>query len=278
MCKIWLITGSSSGLGRSVLEAALKAGNKVLATARKPERLEGLVAQYAHQVRTFELDVTDAHASQAAVDLVIETYGRLDVLVNNAGYGHIVPFEQTDDASFRAQMDTNFYGVVNLVRAALPHMRKRRQGHIINISSVGGRTSAPGLSAYQAAKWAVGGFTEVLAKETAAFGVNAIAIEPGGMRTDWSAVASGQQIELFEEYQPSVGAMLSRLKDYSGTEVGDPRKVADVIVDLASRQNLPPHLLLGSDALRVYEKAEGERRRAADEWRAVTTSVDIEGV
>ncbi len=278
MCKIWLITGSSSGLGRSVLEAALKAGNKVLATARKPERLEGLVAQYAQQVRTFELDVTDAHASQAAVDLVIETYGRLDVLVNNAGYGHIVPFEQTDDASFRAQMDTNFYGVVNLVRAALPHMRKRRQGHIINISSVGGRTSAPGLSAYQAAKWAVGGFTEVLAKETAAFGVNAIAIEPGGMRTDWSAVASGQQIELFEEYQPSVGAMLTRLKDYSGTEVGDPRKVADVIVDLASRQNLPPHLLLGSDALRVYETAEGERRRAADEWRAVTTSVDIEGV
>jgi len=278
MCKIWLITGSSSGLGRSVLEAALKAGNKVLATARKPERLEGLVAQYAQQVRTFELDVTDAHASQAAVDLVIETYGRLDVLVNNAGYGHIVPFEQTDDASFRAQMDTNFYGVVNLVRAALPQMRKRRQGHIINISSVGGRTSAPGLSAYQAAKWAVGGFTEVLAKETAAFGVNAIAIEPGGMRTDWSAVASGQQIELFEEYQPSVGAMLTRLKDYSGTEVGDPRKVADVIVDLASRQNLPPHLLLGSDALRVYETAEGERRRAADEWRAVTTSVDIEGV
>ena len=278
MCKIWLITGSSSGLGRSVLEAALKAGNKVLATARKPERLEGLVAQYAQQVRTFELDVTDAHASQAAVDLVIETYGRLDVLVNNAGYGHIVPFEQTDDASFRAQMDTNFYGVVNLVRAALPQMRKRRQGHIINISSVGGRTSAPGLSAYQAAKWAVGGFTEVLAKETAAFGVNAIAIEPGGMRTDWSAVASGQQIELFEEYQPSVGAMLTRLKDYSGTEVGDPRKVADVIVDLASRQNLPPHLLLGSDALRVYETAEGERRRAADEWRAVTTSVDVEGV
>lgn len=278
MCKIWLITGSSSGLGRSILEAALKAGNKVLATARKPERLDGLVAQYAQQVRTFELDVTDAHASQAAVDLVVETYGRLDVLVNNAGYGHIVPFEQTDDASFRAQMDTNFYGVVNLVRAALPHMRKRRQGQIINISSVGGRTSAPGLSAYQAAKWAVGGFTEVLCKETAAFGVNAIAIEPGGMRTDWSAVASGQQIELFDEYQPSVGAMLTRLKDYSGTEVGDPRKVADVIVDLASQQNLPPHLLLGSDALRVYETAEGERRRAADEWRAVTTSVDVEGV
>ncbi len=278
MSKVWLVTGSARGLGRSIVEAALEAGDKVVATARNPESLAGLLQMNDERLRTFALDVTDAKASQEAVNFAIEAFGRLDVLVNNAGYGHIIPFEQTGEAEFRAQMDTNFYGVVNLVRAVLPHMRERRQGHIINISSVGGRASAPGLSAYQSAKWAVGGFTEVLAKETAAFGVNVIAVEPGGMRTDWGAIASQQRVELLDEYRPSIGTMLTHLKDYFGNEIGDPRKVAKIVVDLSTRRDLPNHLLLGSDALTVYAKAEEERQKALDEWAPVSRSVDVDGI
>src|SRR5262249_52377072 len=162
------------------------------------------------------------------------------------------------------------YGVVNLTRAALPVMRRQRAGHIINISSVGGRSSVPGLSAYQAAKWAVGGFTEVLAKEAAAFGVNVVAVEPGGMRTDWGFVAGGKPAALLPDYEPSVGTMLGLMKAYAGNEIGDPARVAEVILALARSDRLPAHLLLGSDALHVCAQAEAARQAEAKEWAAVS--------
>lgn len=278
MSKIWLITGSARGLGRSIVEAVLAAGDSVVATARDPGRLADLQQSHGDRLHTFALDVTDAAAAQAAVDFTVATFGRLDVLVNNAGFGHVAPFEQADEADFRAQIDTNFYGVVNLTRAALPVMRGQRSGHIINISSVGGRTSAPGLSAYQAAKWAVGGFTEVLAQETAAFGVKVISVEPGGMRTDWGFTAGGSVPALLPDYEPSVGALLGMLKGYAGNEIGDPEKIADVVVDLAGRDTLPAHLILGSDALYVFGQAEAARQQAAAEWASVSTSTDFKGV
>ena len=277
MSKVWLITGSARGLGRDILEAALKAGERVLATARDPKRLDDLKAAYGARLETFALDVTDAEAAQAAVDRAVAVFGRLDVLVNNAGFGHFTPFEQVSAADFKAQIDANFYGVVNLVRAALPTMRKQKSGYIINISSVGGRTAAAGLSAYQSAKWAVGGFTEVLAQETAAFGVKVIAVEPGGMRTDWGFGAMGKQAELLPEYVPSVGMFLDMIKTYAGQEIGDPKKVADVVVDLTTRQALPAHLILGSDALAVFAQAENGRRKDAEEWLPVSRSVDFDG-
>jgi NAD(P)-dependent dehydrogenase (short-subunit alcohol dehydrogenase family) len=277
MSKVWLITGSARGLGRTILEAALAAGESVLATARDPGRLADLEALHGERLRSFALDVTDAEAGQAAVDQAIKSFGRLDVLVNNAGFGHIVPFEQTSANDFKAQIDTNFYGVVNLVRAALPVMRAQRSGHIINISSIGGRSSAPGLSAYQAAKWAVSGFTEILAQEAMGFGVKVVSLEPGGMRTDWGFIAGEKQTELLPEYQPTVGMMLGMLKKYAGNEVGDPQKIADLVVDLAGRDVLPAHLILGSDALVVYAQAEGLRQKQAAEWLPISKSVDFEG-
>ncbi|WP_336800598.1 oxidoreductase [Kaistia sp. MMO-174] len=277
MSRIWLITGSAHGLGRSIVEAALAAGDRVVATARSPERLDDLVEKHGESLRSFALDVTDAKAAQAAVDFAVATFGRLDVLVNNAGFGHFSPFEQTDPDDFRAQIDTNFYGVVHLSRAALPVMRRQRSGHIINISSVGGRTSASGMSAYQAAKWAVGGFTEVLAKEVAGFGVKVVAVEPGGMRTDWGFVARGNTPPLLPDYEAGVGAMLALLKGYIGHEVGDPAKVAKVVIDLAGRDKVPAHLLLGSDALFVYGEAEAVRQADAREWAEVSASTDFEG-
>ncbi|WP_095203573.1 oxidoreductase [Mesorhizobium carmichaelinearum] len=278
MPKIWLITGSARGLGRDITEAALAAGDSVVATARDVARFADLESRYPGRLRGFALDVTDATAAQAAVDFAVETFGRLDVLVNNAGFGHISPFEQTEAADFRAQIDTNLYGVVNLTRAALPAMRAQRSGHIINISSVGGRTATPGLSAYQAAKWAVGGLTEVLALELAPFGVKIISVEPGGMRTDWGATAMANAPALLQDYEPTVGAILGMLKAYVGNAIGDPRKVAEIVVDLTTRDTLPAHLILGSDALHVFAQAEAARQQAAKEWAPVSTSIDIEGV
>jgi NAD(P)-dependent dehydrogenase (short-subunit alcohol dehydrogenase family) len=278
MHKVWLITGSAHGLGRSILETILAAGDSVLATARKPGPLADLQERYGDKISVFTLDVTEADAAKQAVMSTVETFGRLDVLVNNAGFGHIVPFEQTSEADFKAQIDTNFYGVVNLARAVVPVMRNQRSGYIINISSVGGRCGTPGLSAYQAAKWAVGGFTEVLAQEVAPFGVKVISVEPGGMRTDWGFIASGSAQALLPDYEPSVGVVLNMLKAYAGNEIGDPEKIAKVLLDLTTRDTLPAHLVLGSDALNVLEQADAARRQAAAEWASVTTSTDFEGV
>ncbi|OAN66588.1 SDR family oxidoreductase [Sphingomonas sp. TDK1] len=278
MPKHWLVTGSTKGLGRAIVEHALAQGDKVLATGRDPKALELLEARYPRTLRTFRLDVTDAAQAAAAVDAAIAAFGRLDVLVNNAGYARIAPFEQTDPASFRDQIETNLFGVVNLTRAVLPIMRAQREGTIINISSVGGRVGAPGLGAYQSAKWAVSGFTEAVAQELAPFGVRMIAVEPGGMRTEWGRTAHSQPLDLLPEYQSTVGAMLDMMERFVGNEVGDPAKIAQVVFDLSRTPALPAHLLLGSDALHVFERADAARQQAAAAWRDVSRSTDFDAV
>src|SRR3984957_10993945 len=171
MSKVWFITGSASGLGRNIAEAVLASGDQLVATARDPRRLEDLVEKYGDRVRTASLDVADEAAAIAAVQAAVNAFGRLDVAVNNAGYGDVAPFEQLSPERFKALIDTNFYGVVYMTRAALPVMRKQRSGCILQISSVGGRLARPGSAGYHAAKWAVGGFTESIAQEVASFGV-----------------------------------------------------------------------------------------------------------
>jgi NAD(P)-dependent dehydrogenase (short-subunit alcohol dehydrogenase family) len=275
MSKIWLITGSARGLGRDIAEAVLATGDRLVATARNPDGLEDMKARYGDQVRVAALDVTDAEAAARAVRVAVEGFGRLDVLVNNAGFGHIAPFEQTTTEDFRAQIDANFYGVVNLTRAALPVMRRQRSGHIINVSSVGGRVATPGLSAYQSAKWAVGGFTEALAQEVAPFGVKVISVEPGGMRTQWGEIAASQIPELLPDYQPSVGAVLEMLTPHLNQALGDPVKVAQIVLRLAAHEHPPAHLLLGSDALQYFETTEAARKSAGDLWRNVSQSTDF---
>ena len=181
MSKVWLVTGSASGLGRNIAEAVLACGDRLVATARDPHRLEDLVKKYGDQVRTAPLDVADEEVAKAAVQGAVGVFGRLDVVVNNAGYGDVAPFEQLSSERFKAVVDTNFYGVVNVTRAALPIMRKQRSGCILQVSSLGGRLALPGSTAYHAAKWAVGGFTESLAQEVVPFGIRVCALEPGGM-------------------------------------------------------------------------------------------------
>jgi len=274
MSKVWLITGSGHGLGRDIAEKVLAAGDRLVATARDPRMLDDLLAQHGERMRAVALDVTDPVAARAAVQVALEAFGRLDVLVNNAGYGHIAPFEQAGEADFRAQIETNFFGVVNVTRAALPVMRRQRSGHIIQISSVGGRMGNPGLSAYQAAKWAVGGFTEVLSQELAPLGIQVTALEPGGMRTDWGFRASREMPELWPEYAPSVGALTQLLAPMLGQETGDPAKVADVVLRLADHPRPPMHLLLGSDAVHYAGLADAARDDAAERWWQVSAATD----
>ena len=212
MSKVWLVTGSASGLGRNIAEAVLASGDRLVATARDPRRLEDLVKKYGDQIRAAPLDVADEKAAQASVQVAVEAFGRLDVVVNNAGYGDIAPFEQLSSERFKAVMDTNFYGVVNVTRAALPIMRKQKSGCILQISSVGGRLALPGSTPYHAAKWAVGGFTESLAQEVAPFGVKVCALEPGGMRTNWGVRANKDTPDLLPDYKPSVGAVIKALE------------------------------------------------------------------
>ena len=273
--KVWLVTGSASGLGRNIAEAVLASGDHLVATARDPRRLEDLVKKYGSQIRTAPLDVADEKAAQASVQLAVEAFGRLDVVVNNAGYGDIAPFEQLSSEKFKALMDTNFYGVVNVTRAALPIMRKQKSGCILQISSVGGRLARPGSTGYHAAKWAVGGFTESLAQEVAPFGVKMCALEPGGMRTNWGVRANKETPVLLPEYEPSVGAVVKALASYWGNEISDPAKVAQLILRLADSNNLPAHLLIGSDAVEFAGQAETTRAAEAKRWREVSVSTDF---
>ena len=198
--------------------------------------------------------------------------------MNNAGYGDVAPFEQLSSERFKAVVDTNFYGVVNVTRAAIPIMRKQKSGCLLQISSVGGRLALPGSAPYHAAKWAVGGFTESLAQEVAHFGVKVCALEPGGMRTNWGARARRDMPEVFPDYEPSVGAVVKALEPLWGKENSDPAKVAQVILRLAASDHLPTHLLLGSDAVQYAAQAEAARAVDAERWREVSVATDAKAL
>src|SRR5467141_254617 len=274
--KTWLITGSGNGLGRNIAEAVLAAGDNVVAGARRTEELTPLVTQYGGRVKPVTLDVREETAAKAAVQLAVDTFGRLDVLVNNAGYGQIAPFEQISAEDFQAIVDTCFYGVVYTTRAAMPVMRKQKSGHIFQVSSVGGRIAYGGNTPYHAAKWAVGGFSDALAMEVAPFGVKVCTLEPGGIRTNWVRRATQNLPKLLPEYEASVGSRLEMLRSLEGRAESDPRKIADVIVQLASSDEVPMRLILGIDAEKRVQQAEAARAREAEKWRHLTVSTVFE--
>jgi NAD(P)-dependent dehydrogenase (short-subunit alcohol dehydrogenase family) len=252
MSKVWLVTGSSRGFGLALVEAVLDAGDQLVATARNIDQVAHLTRKYGDQVRLFVLDVTDAAKSRQAVQFAVDSFGRIDVVVNNAGYSDVASIEHMEERIFRDQIETNLFGVVNVTRAALPHFRQQRSGRFIQFSSIGGRSGAPGLSAYQAAKFAVSGFSEVLATETAALGIKVTIIEPGGFRTDWAG-SSMQVAEVHPDYDSSVGYVARHLRTNDGKQPGDPVKAAQVILKVAQMEHPPLHLLLGRDAVTIAE-------------------------
>ncbi len=272
MAKVWLITGSGNGLGRDIAEAALAAGDSVVAGARRVEELKPLVEQYGERITPVPLDVREEDAAKAAVQTALNNYGRLDVLVNNAGYGHFAPFEQMTSGDFRDVVETCLFGVVYTTLAAIPIMRKQKSGHIFQVSSIGGRMAMPGNSPYHAAKWAVGGFSDSIAAEVAPFGVKVCTLEPGAIRTNWAQKAGENSPEVLPEYEESVGAIYKLLAAARGKAEGDPKKIAAVIVKLANSQNVPKRLVLGKDAETRLKSVEAARAEEAANNRELTLS------
>jgi NAD(P)-dependent dehydrogenase (short-subunit alcohol dehydrogenase family) len=270
----WLITGSSRGIGHSLAEAVLEAGHRLVATARDPKQLEDLSNHYGKSVRVIPLDVTDPADAGRAVQAAVDAFGGLDVLVNNAGYGNVNSVEDTPLEDFRGQIETNLFGTIIVTKAAIPLMREQRSGHIIQISSVGGRIGAPGRAAYSAAKWGVEGFSEVLAREMALIGVKVTVIEPGGFRTDFAGSSTVLKPGR-PEYDAVVGATVRMQREYNGRQPGDPQRAARVIIEVAGMAEPPFRLALGSDAVGAITKADLARLTEVERWRNLSVSTDF---
>ena len=275
MIKIWFITGSSRGLGRSLTEAVLAKGDKVAATARKPEQLKDLADKYPGQLFPVQLDVTNKAQIIAAVESTIAYFGRIDVLVNNAGFGIIGAAEAFTDEQVRSQLETNLYAPIEITRAVLPYMRKQRGGHILQISSIGGRVGSGGVSIYQAAKFGLSGFSEGLAVEVAPLGIKIICVEPGGFRTDWAG-DSMTYAPYVEGYESTVDARVNAFKNGSFTPMGDPDKAAKVMIDIVNNPEPPLHLLLGSEAVAIVKYSEAAKLQELEKWESISISTDAD--
>jgi NAD(P)-dependent dehydrogenase (short-subunit alcohol dehydrogenase family) len=274
MSQVWLITGSSRGLGRAFAEAALGAGRQVAATARKVEDLAELKNKYGDLVLPLVLDVTNETQAHQAVQATIRTFGKLDVLVNNAGYGNVAPVEDTTLEEFRAQIETNLFGVIILTKAVLPYFRQRGSGHIIQVTSIAGRIGPIGRAPYAAAKWGVEGFSETLAKEVGPLGVKITIVEPGGFRTDFAG-ASTELREGRPEYDATVGKTARFQRDFNGKQPGDPARAAAALLRLASAEEPPLRIVLGSDAYNSAEKNDLAKIELAKKWKDLSYSTDF---
>jgi NAD(P)-dependent dehydrogenase (short-subunit alcohol dehydrogenase family) len=273
--QIWFVTGSSRGFGRSLVSAALEAGDRVVATARRPEQLADLASKYGDRILPVALDVTDAEQARAAIAAGVARFGRLDVIVNNAGYANVSPIEHTPDDDFRTQFETNFWGVYNVSKAAIPVLRTQGGGLIMQFSSVGGRVGgSPGIASYQAAKFAIDGFSRVLQTETAPFGIRVLVVEPSGFATDWAG-SSMTVHEPGEGYEQTVGAMNTRMRQSTDGPAGDPDRAAQILVQIAERRNVPYHLPLGVNAAEMSIAQDQRLLLEDEEWRLVSRSADF---
>lgn len=274
MTRTWLVTGSSRGFGRALCEAILDAGDNLLATARDPDQLAGLGDGRPGKLATARLDVTSEEDATAAVATAITAFGALDILVNNAGYGDVGSVEDTPIDSFRRQIDTNLFGTILMTKAVIPHMREQRRGHIVQLSSVGGRVGAPGRAPYSTAKWGVEGFSEVLAQEMKLIGVRVTIVEPGGFRTDFAG--SSTKLDTGRaEYDAVVGNAARMQAAYHGQQPGDPRRGAQAILAIVAADEPPLRLPLGSDALAAIERSDRARLDELAHWRPLSVSTDF---
>jgi len=246
--KTWFITGASSGFGRAFAAHALERGYNVVATARNVAKLRDLAPQVPERILTVELDVDRSGAAETAVEAAIARFGRIDVVINNAGYGIVGALEETPESELRAIMGTNFFGAMAVIHAALPVLRAQGCGAIVNISSLGGQLSFAGFSAYSASKFALEGASEALAQEVAPFGVKVLIVEPGAFRTDFAATALRHMPDI-KAYQEIVGPTRSFARRMDGTQEGDPRKAAEAIEQALDAETTPLRLQLGGDAV-----------------------------
>jgi len=274
MTQTWFITGASRGFGRALTEAALAAGDRVVATARRPEVLDDLAELHGDDLLAVPLDVTDSRAARKAFQAGVDRFGRLDVVVNNAGYANVAPIETGEDEDFRAQFETNFWGVYNVSKAAIGPLRRQGGGLLLQFSSIGGRVGgSPGIASYQAAKFAVDGFTRVLAAETAPFGIRTLVVEPSGFATDWAG-SSMTIHQIPEDYDDTVGIMQRRVRANPAGPAGDPVRAAEIIVQVVKRESVPSHLLMGVNAVEMGLAYSRRQLEQAEAWEQVSRSAD----
>ena len=271
---VWFITGCSSGFGRELTKLVLARGWRAVVTARDPRQVEALVAGYDGKALPLTLDVTDPAAVEAAVASATDAFGRIDVLVNNAGIGYFAAIEEGEDAAIRRMFEINVFGLTHLTQVVLPLMRRQRSGHIVNFSSIGGLCAYPALGFYNATKFAVEGLSEALAKEVAPLGIKVLLVEPSGFRTDWAGRSAAESAREIADYAATAGATRREVRESSGHQPGDPRLAALAIVEAVQSAHPPLRLLLGRDALLAARGKLDELKNEFAAWERVTLGAD----
>jgi NAD(P)-dependent dehydrogenase (short-subunit alcohol dehydrogenase family) len=275
--KVWLITGTSTGFGRALAQAALERGYRVVATARQPEQLQELRDRYPDRVLTVALDVTNEQSVQQAVAAALDTYDRIDVLVNNAGYGTFGAIEEFSADDIRQQFEVNFFGLLDVTRAVLPTMREQRSGHILNISSVGGFASFSGAGIYSASKFALEGASEALAQEVKPLGIKVTIVEPGAFRTAFRTNASSKPpAHLIADYAETSGKTRELLQAMDGKQPGDPVKAVAAMIQVVESDDPPLRLALGEDAVNGITKKLESTKADLEKWKDVSLNTALE--
>lgn len=274
MSKVWFITGCSTGFGRNLAQEALEKGHKVAVTARKITDVKDLADKYPDTAHAITLDVTQPAQVAAAVKEAVDKFGRIDVLVNNAGIGYFGAIEESEEEEVRRMFEINFFGLAAVTKEVLPVLRKQRSGHIINISSVGGSVAFPGIGFYNASKFAVTGYSEALAKELAPLGIHVTVIAPSGFRTDWAGRSANDTKVKIEDYSATAHTNQGTIRGYSGNQPGDPVRAAQAIIKVTETANPPVRLFLGAGALKGIRNKLDELKTDIDAWEETTVWAD----
>jgi NAD(P)-dependent dehydrogenase (short-subunit alcohol dehydrogenase family) len=275
MQKVWFITGCSTGFGRYLAIEALANGYNVVVAARNPNDVNDIVANYPNTSLVVKLDVTNADQIKQSVAATIEKYGQIDVLVNNAGIGYFGAIEESEEAEVRRMFEINFFGLAHMTQAVLPQMRKQRSGHILNVASIGGLRSFPGVGFYNATKYAVDGLSESLSKEVAPLGIKVTIIAPSGFRTDWAGRSANDSKIVIEDYATTAGKNKGDIRGYSGNQPGDPVRAAKAMIKVVEAENPPLRLLLGVAALKGGRIKLEELKNDFDSWADVSEGADF---
>ncbi|MDI5928198.1 oxidoreductase [Rhizobium leguminosarum] len=271
----WFITGASSGLGRALAEAVLARGWRAAMTARRPETLADLTAEHGDRALALALDVTDSNSIAGAVHDAETHFGVIDVLVNNAGYGYLSAIEEGDDAEIRAQFETNVFGLIAVTKQVLPGMRSRRQGHIFNVSSLGGLVAFAATGYYHATKFAVEGLSESLSHEVKSLGIDVTILEPGAFRTDWAGRSMVESSTIIDDYVETSGKRRQVTRSVSGNQPGDPVRAATAIISAFEADEPPLRLLLGAPALKIARERLDALSANFEAWAETTLSADF---
>ena len=274
MSKVWFITGCSTGFGRNLAMEALQRGNQVAVTSRNTEDVKDIVARFPDNAVAIKLDVTNNQEVAAAVKEAQERFGRIDVLVNNAGIGYLGAIEESEETEYRRMFEINFFGLATVTNAVLPMMRSQRSGHIVNISSIGGMVAFPGVGFYNATKFAVTGYSEALAKETAPLGIKVTVVAPSGFRTDWAGRSANNTKNIIDDYAATAHTNQNNIRGYSGNQPGDPVRAAQAIIKAVESDTPPVRLLLGAGALKGARNKIAEMQQDIDTWEETTVWAD----